>query len=64
MPPVTDVFLSHNWGEDGSGRDNHRHVSFINQELKNMGYKTWFHEDEMAGNIPERMSKGISKPRP
>ena len=59
MPLVTDVFLSHNWGEDCSGRNNHQRVSFINQELKNMGYKTWFDEDEMAGNLAERMSEGI-----
>ena len=61
MEQVTDVFLSHNWGEDGSGRDNHRRVSVINQELKNMGYKTWFDEDKMAGNIAERMSEGIEQ---
>ena len=61
MASVSDVFLSHNWGEDGSGRDNHNRVSFINQELKNMGYKTWFDEDEMAGNIAERTSEGIEQ---
>ena len=59
MPLVTDIFLSHNWGEDGSGRDNHQRVALINQELKNMGYETWFDEYEMAGNIAERMSEGI-----
>ena len=59
MPRVTDVFLSHNWGRDESGRNNHDRVSFINQELKKRGYKTWFDEDEMAGNIAERMSEGI-----
>ena len=59
MALVTDIFLSHNWGEDGSGRDNHQRVALINQELKNMGYKTWFDEYEMAGNIAERMSEGI-----
>ena len=61
MASVSDVFLSHNWGEDGSGRDNHDRVSLINQELKNMRYKTWFDEDEMAGNIAERMSEGIEQ---
>ena len=61
MASVSDVFLSHNWGEDDSGRENHDRVSFINQELKNMGYKTWFDEDEMAGNIAERMSEGTEQ---
>ena len=59
MSRVTDVFLSHNWGRDESGRNNHYRVSFINQELRKCGYKTWFDEDEMAGNIAERMSEGI-----
>ena len=59
MPLVTDIFLSHNWGEDGSGRDNHQRVALINRKLKNMGYKTWFDEEKLAGNITERMSEGI-----
>ena len=61
MAPVTDIFLSHNWGRDESCRNNHYRVSFINQELTKRGYETWFDEDEMAGNIAERMSEGIQQ---
>ena len=41
--------------------NNHYHMSFINQELTKRGYETWFDEDEMAGNIAERMSEGIQQ---
>ena len=39
---ITDVFLSHNWGPDESGRDNHERVSKLNEALKSKGIKTWF----------------------
>ena len=61
MEPVTDVFLSHNWGKDESGRDNHHRVSLINKELKALGYKTWLDEEKIAGNIAEKMSLGIEQ---
>ena len=61
MEPGTDVFLSHNWGKDESGRDNHHRVFLINEELKGLGYKTWFDEEKMAGNIAEKMSRGIEQ---
>ena len=63
MSRVTDVFLPITWGRDESGRSNHYRVSFINQELRKCGYKTWFDEDEMAGNIAERMSEELRTPR-
>lgn len=46
---VTDVFLSHNWGEDIHGRDNHERVKKINKLLKDRGYKTWCDEEKMTG---------------
>ena len=61
MATGTDVFLSHNWGSDESGRDNHQRVSLINKELLQRGYKTWFDEDKMTGNIDEKMAKGIEQ---
>ena len=39
MTDHTDVFLSHNWGNDEYDRDNHQHVSLIDEELKARGYK-------------------------
>ena len=38
MAAGTDVFLSHNWGKDGSGRDNHYRLSLINKGLKELDY--------------------------
>ena len=56
---TTDIFLSHNWGEDGSGRDNHYRVSLINKELKKLGFKPWFDEEQMYGNIVTQVASGI-----
>ena len=61
MEPGTDLFLSHNWGKDESGRDNHQRVSLINEELKEIGYKTWFDEEKIQGNIAEKISLGIEQ---
>ena len=55
------MFLSHNWGTDELGRDNHRRVLIINKELKRMGYKTWFDEDQLRGDIDKQMAKGIEQ---
>ena len=32
-----DVFLSHNWGNDEAGRNNHERVKYINNKLINVG---------------------------
>ena len=52
----TDLFLSHNWGEDAV---NHKRVSLINKKLEELGYKTWFDEKNMSGCIDEKMAQGI-----
>ena len=61
MASDTDIFLSHNWGEDVSGRDNHERVSIINEELKKIGYQTWFDEERISGCVVGEMAKGIEK---
>ena len=45
MTNSTDVFLSHNWGTDEEGRDNHERVALINEALNKLGYCTWFDEE-------------------
>lgn len=55
------MFLSHNWGADELGRNNRRRVSIVNKELKRIGYKTWFDEDRIRGDIDDRMAEGIEK---
>lgn len=54
-----DVFLSHNWGEDNMGRDNHHRVAKINNALVQLGYETWFDQSDMKGNIKDAMREGI-----
>ena len=58
---ATDVFLSHNWRKDELGRNNHQRVSIINKELKRIGYKTWFDEERINGDIDDRMAEGIEQ---
>jgi len=52
----TDCFLSHNWGEQNK---NHAFVKKVNLELQKRGWKTWFDENQMDGNIRFRMAEGI-----
>ena len=40
------AFLSHDWGRDGSGRNNHARVSIINDMLKKKGIVTWCAEQD------------------
>ena len=61
MAPSTHIFLSHNWGKDDSGRDNHARVSLINKELKTRGYHTWFDADRLTGDIVQKISQGIEQ---
>lgn len=58
-----DVFLSHCWGDDNEGRDNHARVSLVNQKLKSQGLSTWFDEERMQGNLMDRMCNGIDQAR-
>uniref|UniRef100_A0A7M5WX73 TIR domain-containing protein n=1 Tax=Clytia hemisphaerica TaxID=252671 RepID=A0A7M5WX73_9CNID len=53
----TDVFLSHDWGEDGI--TNHKKVEKINEAIKGLGYVTWFDNERMVGNVREQMANGI-----
>ena len=61
MTARTDIFLSHNWGNDEYGRNNHQRVSFINEKLKLSGFRTWFDEEQLTGNIDEEMARGIEE---
>ena len=56
-----DVFLSHNWGKDESERENHKRVAIINKELKARGFRTWFDEEKISGNINNKMAQGIAQ---
>jgi len=55
-----NCFLSHDWGIDELGRNNHERVSKINSLLKSKGCKTWFDEEQMRGSIASKMAKGVA----
>ena len=59
MTHKTDVFLSHKWGKDELGRDNHTRVSLINKELQKYGYLTWFDEEQILNEIVNQMTDRI-----
>ena len=61
MTNTTDVFLSHNWGTDEVGRDNHERVALINKALIKLGYCTWFDEEVLSGDIVDQITKGIEQ---
>jgi hypothetical protein len=59
---TSDCFLSHNWGEDEQGRDNHARVKKVNDWLKDRFIETWFDEENFLPadpNIVRRMASGI-----
>ena len=58
-----DCFLSHDWGTDELGRNNHERVERLNQKLKDCGIRTWFDGDKMQGSINNKMAEGISASR-
>jgi len=61
---IYDAFLTHNWGMDEQGRDNHERVSCFNAELKRRGFdQTWFDEERMSGNVIDQMCSGIDNSR-
>lgn len=51
-----DCFLTHDWG---AGQANHARVSRINATLKSFGFRTWFDEERMVGDIEQQMTHGI-----
>ena len=54
------LFMSHTWRYDILNRDTHNRVRLISNALRNIGYTTWFDEDDMInGNIDISMADGI-----
>ena len=56
-----DVFISHAWDDDDEGRDNHARAKRLNEGLQRLGVKTWFYDEQMQGNILQRMAEGIER---
>jgi hypothetical protein len=55
----TQCFLSHDWGIDALGRNNHERVAIVNEGLKARGIVTWFDAEQMSGDIVDKMCQGI-----
>jgi hypothetical protein len=55
------VFLSHNWGNDRTGRDNHGAVKRIAAALKSRGLRVWLDEEQLGGAavLTEQLASGI-----
>ena len=60
-PAAFDVFLTHDWGTDEHGRNNHERVALVNAALKRAGLVTWFDEERMQGDIVSQMTDGIDR---
>jgi hypothetical protein len=54
-----DVFLSHNWGNDSLGRDNHNRVLKLNEALKKAHVKTWVDAEHLSFSIGQEITDGI-----
>ena len=53
------VFISHCWGKNERGNDNHAQASRLNNHLKKSRILTWFDESDMGHDLPCAMSGGI-----
>lgn len=60
-PQRYDAFLTHDWGQDELGRDNHSRVARVCAQLKAAGYSPWFDEDRMRGDVNQTMSDAIDQ---
>ena len=54
-----DIFISHNWGLDSVGIDNHKRCKILADELILRGYSVWFDENDMIKNIDYKIMEGI-----
>ncbi len=57
----SDLFLSHNWGLDGEGRNNHQRVAMLNDALNRAAVETWFDNENLDGHIDASMASGIER---
>ena len=53
------AFLTHDWGVDSEGRDNHARVVRVGRALERHGLRVWLDEEQMRGDINKKMADGI-----
>ena len=58
--PKFDCFLTHDWGVDELGRDNHARVSDVYVRLKSAGFRPWFDEEFMRGDVNKTMMDALA----
>lgn len=51
--------MTHDWGTDELGRNNHVRVSNMNKALQARGIKTWFDEEKLEGDLVQEMERGV-----
>ena len=56
---ASDAFITHDWSEDELKRYNHARAALLNKLLQTKGIKTWFDEEQMKGDVKEKMADGI-----
>ena len=55
------IFISHAWGTDATGRDNHERCRQLAKRLKEeYRYNIWIDHAEMYGNIDSAITRGIN----
>jgi len=57
----TQIFLTHDWGTDELGRDNHERVKRVHTRLREHGVPSWFDEEEMRGDINQKVGMQNTK---
>lgn len=55
-----EIFISHAWGYDELGRDNHNRSKEIADMLLKKNYGVWFDDYDMYGNIDNAIMRGIN----
>ena len=50
------LFAGHAWGKDGA---NHSHVRKMVQKLTSIGFKVWFDDEKLSGDIAKQISQGL-----
>ena len=56
-----NLFMSHTWVSDSQGRSTHERAAALRHELKRLGWKVWFDEDQLiAGHsLDAQLAAGI-----
>ena len=56
-----DIFISHAWGIDEQGIDNHKNCKDLCNKLINNGYSVWFDHYDMQSNIDNSIMLSINE---